>query len=130
MPESLQLHAQRYASMNTYGYRAPTASSLERITYDGRDIADSEDLRSSSSTPSTPGTVVMHSLSSDHYHTPSPPPSSCDSVEFTLEDPAHVPDSILRGSSSPPLFVPAVTGKATGLLEDDGRPLIVVVKIV
>ena len=129
MPESSQLHAQRYACEHTYGYREPTAPSLEKITYDGRDINECEDLRSSSSTPSTPGTIVMHSLSSDQYRTPSPPPSSCDSVEFTLEDQAHVSDSFLRGSSSPPPFAPAVSGKGAGLLEDDGRPLISVVNI-
>ncbi|KAF8497636.1 hypothetical protein JB92DRAFT_2834397 [Gautieria morchelliformis] len=118
MPESVQLHAQRSASASTYGYRS--VPSIDEIACNGKRLTGGEDLRSNSSTPSTPGTVVMHSLSSEQYTTPSPPPSSCDSVEFTLEDPARMPDSFLRGSNTPPTFVSAVADKAVGVLEDDG----------
>jgi hypothetical protein len=126
MPESAQLHAQRSAPANTYGYR--NVPSIDEIACDEKKLTDSENLRSNSSTPSTPGTVVMHSLSSEQYTTPSPPPSSCDSVEFTLEDPVHIPDSFLRGSDSPPAFVPAVANKAVGVLEDDGSSLMLFVE--
>ncbi|KAF8498447.1 hypothetical protein JB92DRAFT_971667 [Gautieria morchelliformis] len=94
--------------------------SIDEIACDGKNLTDGQDLRSNSSTSSTPGTVVVHSLSSEQYTTPSPPPSSCDSVEFTLEHPTCMPDSFLRGSNSPPTFGPAVADKAVGVLEDDG----------
>lgn len=120
MPESLQLRAQRCATGDTRGYLDPNTPSLDAMTSDEMNITDNEGLRSKSSTPSTPGTIVVHSLSSDPYHTPSPPPSSCDSIEFTLEDPAHLPDTFLRGSTSPPILAPTASNRTVGLLEDDG----------
>lgn len=132
MPEAVQLHRQYGASATDYGYHEPEAPSLEAATYDLIHRAGGEDLDSNSSTPSTPGTIVMHSVSSDPYHTPSPPPSSCDSIEFTLEDPVHLPDGFLRGptSDSPPVFIPAATNKGVGLLEDDGTSLTIIFRIV
>jgi hypothetical protein len=120
MPDSVQLRALRCTTTNTYDHLDSNIPSLEEMASDESTNTDNEDLRSNSSTPSTPGTIVMHSLSSDPYHTPSPPPSSCDSIEFTLEDPAHLPDTFLRGPTSPPMFVPEVSNKTVGLLEDDG----------
>lgn len=76
-----------------------------------------------SSAPSTPRTIVVHSLNSDLLDTPSPPPSSCDSVEFTLEDPVLLPDSFLQSSVSPPIFMPEKSNKSVTVLEDDGKCL-------
>lgn len=121
MPEPAQLQVES-PSPSTPADLESCEPSLETAHSDDTHYTEGQGSVSSSS-PSTPRTIILHSLSSDHFHTPSPAPSSCDSVEFTLDDPVCLPDSFLRGSDSPSTFIPEVVNKAADLLEDDGMCL-------
>ncbi|KAF8578705.1 hypothetical protein K439DRAFT_1621105 [Ramaria rubella] len=120
MPEPMHL-AHCPSTADTGARRGLNGPPQKMIIDAGTDVDTyCEDLHSNSSSPSTPRTVVVHSLSSDQFHTPSPPSSSCDSVEFTLDDPAHLSGSFLRGSTSSPIFIPVAINKTADLLEDEG----------